>query len=71
MDINDATTVSSVKQEIRALKKQKADMLASTTDRPQLAGIRRKIKLLKRLTRQLSRKAAAAPASTGQPAPTA
>ena len=59
MDIKDGTTVSSLKQEIRALKKEKVELLTSAKDRRQLERIRKKIKLFKRLTRQLSRKARA------------
>jgi hypothetical protein len=76
MDAKDMTTVSSVKQEIRALKKQKAELLAAK-DSPKVKRIRRQIKFFKRLTRQLSRKAraeakpAAAPESSGQATPAA
>jgi len=76
MDIKDGTTVSSLKQEIRALKKEKAELLTSAKDRRKVEGIRKKIKLFKRLTRQLSRKAraeaeaapAAEPANPATPA---
>ncbi len=53
----DVTTISSIKQEIRALKKQKEEMLASSKDTSKVERIRRKIKKLKRLTRQLAHKA--------------
>lgn len=74
----DVTTIGSIKQEIRALKKQKEELLASSKDAPTVKRIRRKIKKLKRLTRQLAHKAgpkeapqpsaapaAAAPAASG------
>jgi hypothetical protein len=53
----DAATISSVKQEIRSLKKLKAELLASNKDRRQMDRLRKKIKFLKRRTRKLSRKA--------------
>lgn len=75
MDIKDGTTVSSLKQEIRALKKQKAEILASAKDRRKIKQTRRKIKFLKRETRKLSRearaKSAAAAAEPASPPPPA
>jgi hypothetical protein len=53
----DVETISSVKQEIRALKKQKEEILFSSGDDKQIKRIRRKIKKLKRLTRQIALKA--------------
>lgn len=53
----DVTTISSVKREIQALKKQKEEILASSKDRAKIEKIRGKIKKLKRLTRQLALKA--------------
>ncbi|TAJ76175.1 hypothetical protein EPO44_21590 [bacterium] len=74
----DVTTISSIKQEIRALKKQTEELLASSKEAPKVKRIRRKIKKLKRLTRVLAHKAgpkeapqpsaapaAAAPAASG------
>ncbi|HXG50552.1 MAG TPA: Rho termination factor N-terminal domain-containing protein [candidate division Zixibacteria bacterium] len=65
----DISAIHAVKQDIRALKKRKEEMLASSPDREKLRAIRRKIKLLKRLTRNLAReaKSAAARKSTGAP----
>jgi hypothetical protein len=62
----DASTVSSVKQEIRALKKQKDELLSSGKDRIKIERIRSKIKRLKRLTRKLAVKAG--PKEAPQPA---
>ncbi|MEE8607369.1 MAG: Rho termination factor N-terminal domain-containing protein [Nitrospiraceae bacterium] len=74
-------SIASVKQEIRALKKQKEELLASPEGRSTVKQIRRKIKRLKRQTRKLAREAArqkaaqaaaaaaAPPASGAPPAP--
>lgn len=68
----DLSAVHAVKQDIQALKKQKAEILASSPDRKKLKNIQRKVKLLKRLTRHLARdakqaaaRAAAKPTQTG------
>ncbi|MFQ5850222.1 MAG: Rho termination factor N-terminal domain-containing protein [Candidatus Binatia bacterium] len=53
----DVTTISSIKQEIRALKKQREEILTSSQDRSQIERIRKKIRRLKRLTRKLAREA--------------
>lgn len=53
--LKDVTTISSIKQEIRALKRQKEEVLASSQDRTKIERIRKKIKKLKRLTRRLAR----------------
>lgn len=53
----DVSTISSIKQEIRGLKKQKEEILASAKDDIKLERIRRKIKRLKRLTRRLAHQA--------------
>lgn len=53
--LKDATAISSVKQEIRALNKQKEELLASSRDRTKIERIRKKIRRLKRLTRRLAR----------------
>jgi hypothetical protein len=50
----DLSTIISVKQQIRALKRQRDEILASSKDEIQIKRIRRKIKLLKRITRQLA-----------------
>jgi hypothetical protein len=77
----DINAIHAIKQDIRSLKKQKAEILASSPDRKKLKRIQRKIKLEKRLTRHLAkeakvaaaRKAAqpAAPAAPAAPAPEA
>ncbi|MBI3000722.1 MAG: transcription termination factor Rho [Deltaproteobacteria bacterium] len=71
----DVTTISSVKHEIRALKKQVEEIHASSKDHAKVHRIRRKIKKLKRRTRQLAHKAgpkeapqASAPAGASAPA---
>ena len=68
----DVSTISSVKQEIRVLKKQKEELLISGKDRIKTERIRRKIRRLKRLTRKLAFKAAPkqAPPPTAAPQPT-
>ena len=48
----EATALSAAKQNIRQLKKQKAEILASTRDRKQLKKLQRKVKLLKRQARR-------------------
>ncbi len=53
----DVSSISSIKQEIRALKKQKEDLLLSSKDDIKLGRIRRKIKRLKHLTRRLAHRA--------------
>ena len=72
----DVNAIHAVKQDIRALKKQKAEILAGTPDRRKLKRIQRKTKLLKRLTRHLAHEAktaaakkAAQPAAPAAPAP--
>jgi len=65
----DLNAVHAVKQDIRALKKQKAELVASNGDRKTLKRVKRKVKLLKRLTRHLAREAkTAAGAKAAQPA---
>jgi len=51
MDVN---ALPSLKQNIRQLKKEKAEILTSSDDRANVTRIRRKIKLLKRETRELA-----------------
>ena len=77
--IKDVNAIHAVKQDIRALQKQKAELLTSSGDRKKLKRIRRKVKLLKRLTRHLAHEtkvaaaakteAPAAPAEATAPAP--
>ncbi len=65
----DLNAVHAVKQDIRALKKQKAELVTSNGDRKTLKRVKRKVKLLKRLTRHLAREAkTAAGAKAAQPA---
>ncbi len=59
----DVNAIHSVKQDIRQLFKQKAELLASAGDRRKLKKIRRKVKLLKRLTRHLAHDAKTAAGS--------
>ena len=70
----DVNAIHAVKHDIRALQKQKAELLTSNGDRKKLKRLKRKVKLLKRLTRHLAHETktaaaakAAAPA-TPQPA---
>jgi len=74
----DVNAIHAVKHDIRALQKQKAELLTANGDRKKLKRIRRKVKLLKRLTRHLAHEtkvaaaakteAPAAPAATAAPA---
>lgn len=68
----DVNAIHAVKEDIRALKKQKAEILTSSPDRKKLKRIQRKVKLLKRLTRHLAHDAKlAATAAAAKPAPAA
>ena len=71
----DLNAIHAVKQDIRTLKKQKAELLAKGADRKDLKRMRRKVKLLKRLTRHLAHEAkttaATKTAQPAAPAPTA
>ena len=65
----DLNAIHAVKQDIRALKKQKAELVTSNGDQEKLKRLKRKVKLLKRLTRHLAREAkTAAAAKAAQPA---
>ena len=65
----DVNAIHAVKHDIRALQKQKAEVLTSNGDRKKLKRIRRKVKLLKRLTRHLAHETkVAAAAKTEAPA---
>lgn len=67
--VKDVNAIHAVKQDIRALQKQKAELLSSDGDRKKVKRIKRKVKLLKRLTRHLAHEAkTAASLSTAQPA---
>lgn len=65
----DLNAIHAVKADIRALKKQKAELIAANGDQRKVTRIKRKVKILKRLTRDLAheRKTAAA-AKAAQPA---
>lgn len=66
----DVSTISSVKEEIRNLRKQKEELLASANrDRIKLHKIHNKTKKLKRLTRQLAKVPKEAVPETPQAAP--
>jgi flagellar motility protein MotE (MotC chaperone) len=68
----DLNAIHAVKQDIRQAQKQKAELLASGGDRPKLKKLRRKVKLMKRVTRHLARDAKlAAAAGAAKPAPAA
>jgi len=70
--------IHGVKADIRALKKQKAELITANGDQKKVKRIKRKVKLLKRLTRHLAHDAktaaaakaaqAAAPAAAPPPA---
>jgi hypothetical protein len=65
----DLNAIHGVKQDIRTLQKQKAELLAGDGDRKKLKKMRRKVKLLKRLTRHLAHEAkTTAAAKAAQPA---
>ena len=51
----DATALTTAKQNIRQLKKQKAEMLSGSPEPKKLKKIRRQVRLLKSQTRELSR----------------
>lgn len=69
----DVNAIHAIKQDIRALQKQKAELLSSTGDRKKVKRIKRKVKLLKRLTRHLAHetKTAAIAKAAQAAAPTA
>lgn len=77
--VKDVNAIHAIKQDIRALQKEKAELLAPNGDRKKLKRIKRKVKLLKRLTRHLAHeaktaatlKAAQAEATTPPAAPAA
>jgi hypothetical protein len=50
----DLNAIHAVKQDIRQLQKQKLELLSSNADRKKIKRIRRKVKLLKRVTRHLA-----------------
>jgi hypothetical protein len=50
----DLNAIHAVKQDIRVLQKQKLELLGSNGDRKKIKRVRRKVKLLKRVTRHLA-----------------
>lgn len=71
----DSSAIHSIKHDIRELRKQKTEILASSKDRKKLKKVQAKIRKLKRLTRHLGREAkvaqAAQAAQPAAPAPAA
>ena len=68
----DINAIHAVKQDIRQAQKQKAELLVSNGDRQKIKKLRRKVKLMKRVTRHLAHDAKlAAAASAVKPAPAA
>ncbi|MGE5819364.1 MAG: hypothetical protein ACM37Z_15180 [Deltaproteobacteria bacterium] len=61
----DLNAIHAVKEDIRRLQKQKAELLTANGDRRKLKRIKRKVKLLKRLTRHLAHEAKATAAAKG------
>jgi hypothetical protein len=61
----DLNAIHAVKQDIRELQKQKAELLTASGDGKKVKRIKRKIKLLKRLTRHLAHEAKTAGAAQG------
>ena len=73
----DLNAIHAVKQDIRALQKQKVELLTSSADRKKIKKLRRKVKFMKRVTRHLAHDAklaaavaAAKPAAPAAPAQT-
>ena len=71
--VKDVNAIHAIKQDIRALQKQKTELLSSSGDRKKVKRIKRKVKLLKRLTRHLAHetKTAAIAKAAQAAAPTA
>ena len=68
--VKDVNAIHAIKQDIRALRKEKAELLTANSDRKKLKRIKRKVKLLKRLTRHLAHETkTAAAAKAAAPAP--
>jgi len=65
--MKDVNAIHAVKQDIRALKKQKAELLASNGDPKKIQRVKRKVKLLKRLTRHLAHEAKTAAGTKATP----
>jgi len=66
--MKDVNAIHAVKADIRALTKQKAELITSNGDARKVKRIKRKVKLLKRLTRHLAHDAKTAAAKAAQPA---
>jgi peroxiredoxin len=64
----DASELTAVKQNIRKLKKEKAEILGAAPDRKRLKRMQRQIKLLKRQTRILAKQKKAAAAAEAKAA---
>ncbi len=59
----DLNAIHAVKADIRALKKQKAELITANGDQKKVKRLKRKVKLLKRLTRHLAHDARTAAAA--------
>ena len=64
----DLNAIHAVKQDIRQAQKEKSELLTSSGDRKKIKKLRRKVKLLKRVTRHLARDAKRAAAAQTAPA---
>ena len=64
----DLNAIHAVKADIRALNKQRAELMAANGDARKLKRMKRKVKLLKRLTRHLAHDAKTAAAAKAAPA---
>jgi hypothetical protein len=64
----DVNAIHAIKQDIRQLKKEKAELTSAGGDPKKLKRIQRKVKLMKRLTRELAHEAKTAAAKAGTPA---
>lgn len=65
----DLNAIHAVKHDIRALQKQKTELLSAGAGRAALRRVRRKIKMKKRITRHLARDAKLAAANPAPAAP--
>jgi hypothetical protein len=59
----DVNAIHAIKQDIRQLRTQKAELMAASGDAKKLKRVKRKLKLLKRLTRELAHEAKTAAAA--------
>jgi hypothetical protein len=64
----DLNAIHSVKADIRRLKKEKTEAIASGGERRKIKSLKRKVKLLKRLTRHLAREKKTAKSAEAAPA---